>query len=382
MLIYLATNWTNQEYFSPQAVALVFVLDLMYLITHKEIFNNHIIFILIILSSTLFFTHLLSSMIYLMFIAVWYIINTTSKRDTGDNMSKRRAREGKRESPRFSVLLLSVILFIIWMLYYAHDYVANNIMLVIFQIKEILRRGILAYFENIGGTLQRQKGDFAHSFIAKSMLVSTFMILILAFYGLIFRLRALKYKVTLPERAGFTMLFGIGIVGIFLGKYGNEYLIRAYLFMLPFIAFYISYWLGSVSITTKSDYKNIIKIMAILGLMLVLLNLHILLHYGNERYDKVTVSEFEGVIFLDKFKCTPEESWVDPLKHLVYVDLYKNTKNKCLVFSYGAYQYSKMYGRESHYNKIRTMSKLNNRINLIYSSGYLEIYTRGGRSEI
>jgi hypothetical protein len=253
-------SWTNQDYFSPQALAFVLFLGLILVVARAAVRDGGRLTTgqaaaAVALYAGIVATHALTSMIALALIAALTITRTVR---------------------RPALVLIFALMFVIWQAYVADPFYA-------------------AYGPRLRDTLLGA-GDFLQvnavsrvSGSAEHITVTRVRILIsLAAFGLA-AVAALVSRGRRREpawRFAVTYLVALAIVTP-VSSYGGEMLIRALLFALPII----------VALVVIARPKGPL-LTAYVALLVIVAPAHILAHYGNEAYDHVSKQEIEGFRFV------------------------------------------------------------------------------------
>ncbi len=142
------------------------------------------------------------------------------------------------------------------------------------------------------GVLQRtDSGDAEHNFVAAMRVVMTALLWLFALLGMLRRLgkgnRGIPY--VLLSLAPFPLVLA--------NQYGGEMILRAYLFSLPFIAFFAASFFFPMY--RKTMYKTSVWMtMRIICAVLILFGGFLFTRYGNEREDYMTYKEVAGIRYL------------------------------------------------------------------------------------
>lgn len=145
------------------------------------------------------------------------------------------------------------------------------------------------------GLVQRTaSGDAEHNFVAAMRVAMTALVWLLAFLGVLRRLG--KGNRDIP----YVLLSLAPLSLVLANQYGGEMILRAYLFSLPFIAFF------AASCFFPIDRKTMHKTSAwmtvgIICTTLVLFGGFLFTRYGNEREDYMTYKEVTGIRYLYSF---------------------------------------------------------------------------------
>ena len=183
--------------------------------------------------------------------------------------------------PQRGLPVLMAVLIGAWLLFVATVFVKGHIGALVGSIGQV---GDLVE-ANVGDRLQGSPG---HLLILRTRLLITVIVLSLAALGGIVRLRS-GYR-----DLSFALLAATPFALVLLQRYGGEMLLRAYLFSLPFLAFFAAafYWGGSRRAPSGRDA------VAVGMATLALLGGFFLARYGNERMDYFTANELEATRYL------------------------------------------------------------------------------------
>lgn len=257
--VFAIANWTNQEYFSPQAVAYIFLLCLLILTLRLFIGGDKapsikVLIVIFIIGLTI--THAATSFMALFMIAGLYVI----------------------WHRRLSMMaLLFLVIIGAWTLYGA-----------IHQVEQRLPRFALEAF-NIDSLLfaafniRFSESSQEHTFINSLRVLTSLIFVIIAMMGFI----AMPNNKRISRQN--MSIAAIGITPLFflpLFIYGGEFIIRVYLIMLIPIA-----------ILSLQLLKRRVLFILLICLLIVMVPLHMLTHYGNEAYEAVSYSELQATAF-------------------------------------------------------------------------------------
>jgi hypothetical protein len=259
--IFTLINWTNQEYFSAQAICyllalFIFAMALSIVKNSKE--NTAEIIVLVILMSAVMISHLVTALIELLTIIFLFFI-----------WKKRN----------FNLIVFLSILLGAWTIYGS-----------IVQVKVFLPNFIKEAFNVdsfFSSTILRRFGETSaeHAFINNSRVIFTLVFVMLALIG--FVLVYLKNKRI--EKDNMSLLsFSIPAVCLLpVFVYSGEFIIRVFLFMLVPVAYFTCQFLES---------KYLMPVLTVI--LIISVPVHILTHYGNELVDRTPRPE---LIFTDFF---------------------------------------------------------------------------------
>jgi len=266
-LIFILGNWTYSNYFSPQSsvyiLILCFILVLVWL-NRKQAGNLSEKILLIILFSSIVLTHLLTSLIVLLTLAVlivFYFIRY-------------------RKFRWIDMLLLTATLFMGWTIYGASYQLKMNLPLV---IQEILRLDLL--LEQLMGRIVET--SVQHQTINTIRVVYTGVIALVGILGFVLNIKHRGWQI-----AG-RILFGLAVAVILILPllfYGGEMIVRAYIFLLPFVIFYIAYLIVKYMKKPLAAVFIAIALIAVVPCSLITL-------YGNETLEYIHPGELRAADF-------------------------------------------------------------------------------------
>ena len=272
--IFVVFQWTNQDYFSPQALAFLFYLGLMVVLAHTSLrrdgtFNAASGGATVILFTLIVATHVLSGLIALFVIA-------------GLTLTKQLRRP--------TLLLLCLLVFVAWQAYPAapfYQFYGHRLLETVFAAGDFLQT-------NVSG---RISGSGAHLTVSRARVAVTAIVFALGLLALAAHLwsgrgdRRRRPRVlwnSLPHELQFALAWLISTVLVGpVSAYGGEMLIRTELFSLPPLA---------IIVAATVNRRRILAVAA--GTLTVMAPLHILTHYGNELYDYVSPGELAGFRFI------------------------------------------------------------------------------------
>lgn len=253
--IFMLINWTNQDYFSPQATAYLFLL-LITAILLKEFKSGTsgtaVIILLVLLLAGITLTHLVTALVALLLIVALSLI--WKRRD-------------------FSVAALLAVFIGAWTIYGS-----------IFQLKTFLPRFIGEAFRADIAFIYTYLFRFAetspeHTVINNTRVVFTAICLLLALLGFATMKGEKRFSRSNVSLIAI-MIPPVLLLPMF--AYGGEFMIRVYLMLLVPAAYFASKLLAR-------------KTTAILltAALVVLAPFHILTHYGNEIIERVPETELK-----------------------------------------------------------------------------------------
>jgi hypothetical protein len=272
--IFVVFQWTNQDYFSPQALAFLFYLGLMVVLAHTALrrdgtFNAISGGATVLLFTLIVATHVLSGLIALFVIA-------------GLTLSKQLRRP--------TLLLLCLLVFVAWQAYPAapfYQFYGHRLLQTVFAAGDFLQT-------NVSG---RISGSGEHLTVSRARVLVTAIVFALGLLAVAASLwpgsrdrwrrpRVLWHALPHEQRFALAWLISTVLVGP-VSVYGGEMLIRTELFSLPPLAMIVA------------ATANRRRILALAGATLtVMAPLHILTHFGNELYDYVSPGELAGFRFV------------------------------------------------------------------------------------
>jgi hypothetical protein len=272
--VFVVFQWTNQDYFSPQALAFLFYLGLMAVLVHTALrrdgtFNAVSGGATVILFTLIVATHVLTAVIALFVIAALTLT---------------------RQLRRPTLLLLTLLVFVAWQAYPAapfYEFYGHRLLQTVFAAGDFLQ-------VNVAG---RISGSGAHLTVGRLRVGVTAVVFALGLFAVLSQLdlrarlpRPVAFWQSLSQELRFalTWLVATVLVGP-MSIYGGEMLIRTELFSLPPLAMIIA--------ATVHRRRVLAAVTATLTIMAPL---HILTHYGNELYDYVSPGEIAGFDYIAK----------------------------------------------------------------------------------
>jgi hypothetical protein len=272
--LFVVFQWTNQDYFSPQALAFWFYLGLMVVLAHTALrrggtFNAISGGATVVLFTLIVATHVLSGLIALFVIA-------------GLTLSKQLRRP--------TLLLLCLLVFVAWQAYPAapfYQFYGHRLLETVFAAGDFLQT-------NVSG---RISGSGEHLTVSRARVLVTGIVFALGLLALgatlwpglrnrLRRPRLLWHALPREQRFAVAWLISTVLVGP-VSAYGGEMLIRTELFSLPPLAMIVA---------ATANRRRILGLAA--ATLTVMAPLHILTHYGNELYDYVSPGELAGFRFV------------------------------------------------------------------------------------
>lgn len=267
--LFVVFQWTNQDYFSPQALAFLFYLGLLVVLAHTALrrqgeFNGASGAATVILFTLIVATHVLSALVALFVIAALTLT---------------------QQLRRPTLLLLCLLVFVAWQAYAAapfYEFYGHRLLQTVFAAGDFLQ-------SNVSG---RISGSGAHLTVGRLRVGVTAIVFALGGVAVLLQLRSrfrrpwrpLTLWRSLSEEIRFALVLLtatvlVGPVSI----YGGEMLIRTELFSLPPLA---------MIIVATLDRRRLLA--AVAATLMVMAPLHIVTHYGNELYDYVSPGEIAG----------------------------------------------------------------------------------------
>jgi hypothetical protein len=272
--LFVVFQWTNQDYFSPQALAFLFYLGLMAVLAHTALrrdgtFNAVSGAGTVVLFTLIVATHVLSGLIALFVIG-------------GLTLTKQLRRP--------TLLLLCLLVFVAWQAYPAapfYRFYGHRLLQTVFAAGDFLQT-------NVSG---RISGSGEHLTVSRARVAVTAIVFMLGVLALAAdvrpglragwrRPRLLWRALAREQRFALAWLISTVLVGP-VSVYGGEMLIRTELFSLPPLAILIA-----------SAMKRRWFVAVAAGTLTAMAPLHILTHYGNELYDYVSPGELAGYRFI------------------------------------------------------------------------------------
>jgi small-conductance mechanosensitive channel len=259
--LFAVFDWTNQDYFSPQAVAflvfLIWLAVLVYVILREAGRpSSRSTIALLGLFAVLVVTHVLTSLEVLGVLA---------------------AVSATRLVRRPTIALTCTLMFIAWQFNVAgpfFTFYADRLQNSLLDIADFAQANVAS----------RVKGSPEHSLIAELRIIVT---------AVVFALGGLAALIQLGRRPGpRAVLLGVVVlVGIALvapaSVYGGEMVIRVLLFSLPMLAGL------AVTAFVHRAYR-----LLVVGVLVVMAPVHILTHFGNESLDYVSPGELAGFAYV------------------------------------------------------------------------------------
>jgi hypothetical protein len=271
--VFVIFQWTNQDYFSPQALAFLFYLGLVVVLAHtamrrEGVFNGASGAATVILFTLIVATHVLSAVVALFVITALTLT---------------------RQLKRPTLLLLCLLVFVVWQAYAAapfYQFYGHRLLQTVFAAGDFLQ-------SNVSG---RISGSGPHLTVGRLRVAVTAIVFALAIFTVVLQVRPRRRRLWRPmtlwralsEEVQFALVLLIATVLVGpVSIYGGEMLIRTELFSLPPLA---------MMIVAAADRRGVLT--AIAAVLTVMAPLHIVTHYGNELYDYVSPGEIAGFNYI------------------------------------------------------------------------------------
>ena len=271
--VFVIFQWTNQDYFSPQALTFLFYLGLVVVLAHTAlrrdgVFNGASGAATVILFTLITATHVLSAVVALFVITALTLT---------------------RQLKRPTLLLLCLLVFVVWQAYAAapfYEFYGHRLLQTVFAAGDFLQ-------SNVSG---RISGSGAHLTVGRLRVAVTAIVFALGVFTVLVQLRPGRHRIWRPMtlwralsdevRFALVLLIATVLVGP-VSIYGGEMLIRSELFSLPPLA---------MMIVATADNRRVLT--AVAAVLTVMAPLHIATHYGNELYDYVSPGEIAGFNYI------------------------------------------------------------------------------------
>lgn len=270
--LFVVFQWTDQDYFSPQALAFLFYLALLVVLTHAALRRRGRFDVLsggatVMLFALIVATHVLTALVALFVIA-------------GLTLT--------RQLRRPTLLLLCLFVFVAWQAYAAapfYQFYGHRLLQTVFAAGDFLQT-------NVSG---RISGSGAHLTVSRMRVGTTAIVFALGLAAVLSQsgLRRRRWSpvarwrsLSQELRFALALLIATVLVGP-VSVYGGEMLIRTELFSLPPLAMIIA---------ATADRRRLFA--AVAGTLTIMAPVHILTHYGNELYDYVSPGEIAGFRFI------------------------------------------------------------------------------------
>ncbi|MBV9581902.1 MAG: hypothetical protein JO057_25250 [Chloroflexi bacterium] len=271
--VFVIFQWTNQDYFSPQALTFLFYLGLVVVLAHTALrregeFNGASGAATVILFTLIVATHVLSAVVALFVITALTLT---------------------RQLKRPTLLLLCLLVFVAWQAYAAapfYEFYGHRLLQTVFAAGDFLQ-------SNVSG---RISGSGAHLAVGRLRVAVTAIVFALGGFTVLVQLRPRRRRLWRPApawralsdevRFALVLLIATVLVGP-VSIYGGEMLIRTELFSLPPLA---------MIIVATAETRRVLT--AVGAVLIAMAPLHIVTHYGNELYDYVSPGELAGFRYI------------------------------------------------------------------------------------
>jgi hypothetical protein len=288
--IFFISNWLNQDYFSPQNVAFLLYLIILFFFFKLILENKHRAenkFNIIVIILALVTTHILTPFILLLDALSITLMNKMSKLNT----------------KFFSLTFVIFIIYLSWEVYGA------NFMFP--KIINLLQDALNFELTKAGAVNRISSGSDQHLHIVQFRIYNALLLYLIAFIGLVSGIKHLKNVV--PSIMILLMISSLGLFGA--GGYGGEIIIRIVLFSLIPLSYFAA----------QNFDKKITKVILIIFLVVSPL-LHLVGHYGSETIDYTAPDDLKGAKFF--FTHAPLTSSAikcpfDELKAIKYIEKFK-----------------------------------------------------------
>jgi hypothetical protein len=256
LLLFYIGNWIGQSYLAPQSFGYLIWLTIIFLLT-KIIdgkFASSIPLILFLAFLTI--NHILTAMLSLIMLA---LLNTLKK------------------TKMVSLIIIGSILLLSWLSYGTTTLYVNipQFIMESLRLDTLFKKSIIERFEV----------SASHQAVNLIRILTFGVYFIIAFIGFLF-----NYRKKSKDDVALIIEWAIIVLTVILGgSYGFELLYRTYFFSLPIMAHF-----GARLISKKT--------MAILlcSLVVVLLPLHFVSHFGNQAVDYISPSHLHGIYFFSE----------------------------------------------------------------------------------
>jgi hypothetical protein len=270
--VFVVFQWTNQDYYSPQALAFLFYLGLMVVLVHVALrrdgtFNAVSGGATVLLFTLIVATHVLTGLIALFVIAALTLTH---------------------QLRRPTLFLLTLLVFVAWQAYPAapfYEFYGHRLLQTVFAAGDFLS-------SNVSG---RVTGSGPHLTVGRARIGATVIVFALGLFAVLSqvqlrrprpRLAVMWQSLSKELRFALVWLLATVLVGP-VSVYGGEMLIRTELFSLAPIAMIIA---------ATVDRRRVLA--AVAATVTVMAPLQILTHYGNELYDYVSPGEIAGFNYI------------------------------------------------------------------------------------
>jgi hypothetical protein len=249
----LFSNWTEQTYYSAQALALVYFFLVLSMVLNKASFGRRDKVLYVLFFSALVMTHALTALVTLVIIM-------------GLVMMKRLQN---------SILVMGISIFVAWT-----AFVVAPLFLAAISLPGFLNPAALLETNLI----DRITGSAAHQFIVLTRISTTGLVVGIGFVGFLF---ALKTKLK-PRDKSMLMIALVLLILLIVNVYSVETFERVYIFLLvP-----VSYFATKIFQTSRR-----IVIIGFIILLAASLPLNMIARYGSEQVDYVPPGELSASAF-------------------------------------------------------------------------------------
>jgi hypothetical protein len=269
--VFVVFQWTNQDYFSPQALAFLFYLGFLVVLAHVALRRDGRVDRLTGAATLLLFTLIVATHVLSALVALFVMAGLTLT----------------RQLRRPTLLLLCLLLFVAWQAYAAapfYEFYGHRLLQTVFAAGDFLQT-------NVSG---RISGSGAHLTVSRARVGVTAVVFALGLAALLSHLRrprlrnpAALWRSLSPELRFPLALFVATVLVGPVSVYGGEMLIRTELFSLPPLA---------MMIAATANRRRVMA--AVAGTIMIMAPVHILTHYGNELYDYVSPGELAGYRYI------------------------------------------------------------------------------------
>lgn len=277
-------NWPAYTYLGPQSVAYIFLLFVLVVFTRSKVkttsFGNRLGNIIVFGALTI--THLLTNLVMVSVVFVLQIF--------------RRVKAS-------NLLIIGIVCLLAWTLYGAVTYFDARVPVFMgdaFRIDRLIS----------GGTVEKVSGSESHQAVTIIRIVTTAICLGIAVLGYILsrrqKLSIFTDNTVLAIVAG--SVLGILFIG---GGYGFELIMRAIFFILPAIAYF------SVKLLDKR-----VTALILCSLLIILLPMHFVSHYGNQAIDYLSPSHLSGLHFFEEHTTSGSIIGGEPLGYTKNTEAY------------------------------------------------------------
>ena len=269
--LFVVFQWTNQDYFSPQALAFLFYLGLLVVLAHAALRRDGRFDGLTGATTVLLFTLIVATHVLSALVALFVMAGLTLT----------------RQLRRPTLLLLCLLVFVAWQAYAAapfYEFYGHRLLQTVFAAGDFLQT-------NVSG---RISGSGAHLTVSRARVAVTAIVFALGLLAVLAQLPRPRMRKPLalwrslsPELRFSVALFVATVLVGPVSVYGGEMLIRTELFSLPALGMIIA---------ATAERRNILAAVAVT--LTIMAPVHILTHYGNELYDYVSPGEIAGYRYI------------------------------------------------------------------------------------